>query len=268
MELTSLDQITQQYRQVYFQPHFDDAVLSCGGSIALQTATGNRVLVVTVFGGIPAEQARISQFASQTLQTMGLSTNPAEAIRRRRAEDQAAVESLGADVFRLDYLDAIFRGDPAYYQGDDALFGSVNSADLSLDEELAGAFLAIHEHAPLAALYAPLGVGHHVDHQLCCSAADRLAQRKVNVKFYEDLPYAMNSGALSARQKKLNITMEAEMVEISGTARRKEEAIALYRSQVPGLFGSEEKMTRSLASYSGSMRKAQPGILIERYWRW
>jgi LmbE family N-acetylglucosaminyl deacetylase len=268
MELTSLDQVNQQYRQVYFQPHFDDAVLSCGGSIGLQTATGNHVLVVTVFGGIPAESARISAFAAQTLQKMGLSTNPAESVRQRREEDQAAVGSLGADVLRLEYLDAIFRGDPAFYQGDDALFGSVNPADLSLDEELAGVFLAIHERAPLAALYAPLGVGHHVDHQLCCSAADRLAQRKLNVKFYEDFPYVANGGALAARQRELNITMEAEMVEISGTVRQKEEAIALYRSQVPSLFGSEETMMKTISSYSGSMRKAQPGIMIERFWRW
>ncbi|HEU5347400.1 MAG TPA: PIG-L family deacetylase [Ktedonobacterales bacterium] len=268
MELTSLDQVTRQYRQVYFQPHFDDAVLSCGGSIGLQTATGNHVLVVTVFGGMPAEGARISSYASQTLQTMGLSTNPAEAMRQRWAEDQAAVESLGADVFRLDYLDAIFRGDPAYYQGDDALFGNVNPADLSLDEELANVFLSFHERAPLAALYAPLGVGHHVDHQLCCSAADRLAQRKLNIKFYEDFPYVMNNGALAARQRELTITMEAEMVEISGILRQKEEAIALYRSQVPGLFGSEEKMVKAIGNYSGAIRKTQPGIMIERFWRW
>lgn len=268
MELTSLDQITQQYRQVYLQPHFDDAVLSCGGSIRLQTATGNRVLVVTVFGGIPEAGARFSPFVMQTLQKMGLSTDPAEATQQRRAEDQAAVESLGADVLRLDYLDAIFRGTPAYYQGDDALFGSVNPADLSLDEDLANVFLAIHERAPLAALYAPLGVGHHVDHQLCCSAADRLAQRKLNVKFYEDFPYVTNSGALAARQRELNITMEAEMVEISGTIHQKEDAVALYRSQVPDLFGSEEKMIQALNSYSGAIRKTQPGIKVERYWRW
>jgi LmbE family N-acetylglucosaminyl deacetylase len=268
VELTSLDQITQQYRQIYLQPHFDDAVLSCGGSIGLQTATGNRVLVVTVFGGIPTQGTRYSPFVGQTLQKMGLSLDPTEAVRQRRAEDQAAVESLGADVLRLDYLDAIFRGDPAYYQGDDALFGNVNSADLSLDEELANVFLAIYERAPLAALYAPLGIGHHVDHQLCCSAADRLAQRKLNVKFYEDFPYVTNSGALAARQRELNITMEAEMVEISGMIRQKEEAVALYRSQVPDLFGSEEKMTKSLMNYSGSIRRTQPGILIERYWRW
>ncbi|MGE5333486.1 MAG: PIG-L deacetylase family protein [Nitrososphaerota archaeon] len=268
MELTSLDQITQQYRQVYFQPHFDDAVLSCGGSIALQAATGNRVLVVTVFGGIPAEGARISPFASQTLQITGLSNNPAEAMRQRRAEDRVAVELLGADVYFLEYLDAIFRGDPAYYQGDDALFGNVNPADLSLDEDLASVFLAIHERAPLAALYAPLGVGHHVDHQLCCSAADRLAQRKLNVRFYEDSPYVMNSGALAARQRELSITMEAEMVEVSGVMRKKAEAIALYRSQVPSLFGSEDKMAKAISTYSGSIRKTQPGIMIERFWHW
>lgn len=268
MELTALDQITQQYRQVYFQPHFDDAVLSCGGSIALQTATGNRVLVVTVFGGVPSEGTRYSPFVGQTLQNMGLSTDPVEAVRQRRAEDQAAVESLGANVLRLDYLDAIYRGNPAYYQSNDALFGNVNGADLSLDEELANIFLSVHERTPLAALYAPLGIGHHVDHQLCCSAADRLAQRKLNVKFYEDFPYVTNSGALAARQRELNITMEAEMVEISGTMRQKTDAVALYRSQVPDLFGSEEKMTRALTSYSGSIRKTQPGIQIERFWRW
>jgi LmbE family N-acetylglucosaminyl deacetylase len=268
VELTALDQVNQQYRQVYFQPHFDDAVLSCGGSIGLQAATGNRVLVVTVFGGIPSADTRLSSFAAQTLQRMGLSTNPAEAMRQRRAEDQAAVESLGADVFRLDYLDAIFRGDPAYYQGDDALFGRVTAADLSLDEDLASVFDAIRQRAPLAAFYAPLGIGHHVDHQLCCSAADRLAQRKVNVKFYEDFPYVTNSGALAARQRELSITMEAELVEVSGMMRQKEEAVAQYRSQVPDLFGSEDKMIRTLNSYSGSIRKTQPGIMIERYWRW
>jgi hypothetical protein len=37
---------------------------------------------------------------------------------------------------------------------------------------------------------------------------------------------------------------------------------------VPSLFGSEDTMIKTINSYSGSMRKAQPGILIERFWRW
>lgn len=267
MELTSLDQVNNQYRQIYLQPHFDDAALSCGGAIALQTATGNRVLVVTVFGGVPPQGTRPSQFAMQVQQKMGLGMDPAEAGRARRAEDAAALATLGADVLHLDYLDAVYRGSPAYYQSDEALFGTVSVADHPLDEELAGVFLQLHERAPLAIIYAPLGVGHHVDHQLVCSAADRLAQRKIDVKFYEDFPYVARPGALQTRQDGLGIPMEPELVEISGTVRRKEEAISLYRSQVPQLFGSEETMVREVESYASSLRRTYPGIMIERYWQ-
>jgi LmbE family N-acetylglucosaminyl deacetylase len=269
VELTSLDQINQQYRHIYFQPHFDDAALSCGGSIALQVATGQRVLLVTVFGGIPSAESQLSSYASQVLRQMGLGVDGAEATRRRRAEDEAAADFLGADVFRLDYLDAIYRGSPAFYQSEESLFGQVNAGDQSLDEDLAGVFMNIHERASLASLYAPLGIGHHVDHQLCCSAADRLAQQKLNVKFYEDFPYvARSAGALEVRQQELSLNMEPELVEISGVIDRKEEAISMYVSQVPSLFGNRERLHQMLTDYSSSLRRAYPGIKIERFWRW
>ncbi len=268
MRLTSPDQITQDYRHIYLQPHFDDAALSCGGAIRQQTRFGQRTLVITVFGGMPPETLQPSDFARQTSQIMSLPENPAAAVAARRAEDEAAIGALGADTLWLDYLDAIYRGSPAYYQGNEALFGAVNQGDLALDEELGGLFLSFAERAPLAAFYAPLGVGHHVDHLLVCSAADRLAQRKLNVKFFEDFPYVSRLGALETRQTELGIPMEYEMTEISGQIRDKEEAIALYKSQVPQLFGTEDTMRQALRTYSASLRRAYPGILIERYWRW
>ncbi|MBF6591298.1 MAG: PIG-L family deacetylase [Ktedonobacterales bacterium] len=268
MQLTALDHINQQYRQIYFQPHFDDAILSAGGSMRLQTATGQRVLVVTVFGGVPPAGTPLGAFAAQNHQRMGLGSDATEAVRRRREEDRAAVESLGADVFWLDYPDAIYRGTPPLYQNEESLFGDISAGDLALDEELASVFLAIYERAPLAALYAPMGIGHHVDHQLCCSAADRLAQRKLNVKFYEDFPYVRRQGALEARQRELGIQMEPELVEVSGTMRAKQEAIQMYTSQVPMLFGSEEEMITGVGHYAATLRRAYPGIQIERFWRW
>lgn len=268
MQLTSLDQITQQYRHIYLQPHLDDAVLSAGGAIGLQVKTGQNVLVVGIFAGLPSSGEAVSPFARQMQQATGLEPEGAAAVRQRREEDQAAVEALGGDVLWLDYADAIYRGRPPYYASEELLFGDVNSGDLALDEELAALFLNIHERAPLAALYAPLGVGHHVDHQLCCSAADRLAQRKLNVKFYEDIPYVTHSGALEARQRELGIAMEPEYVEISGTLDQKQDAIALYRSQVPHLFGSEDAMRATVADYASSLRRTYPGIQIERFWRW
>lgn len=268
MQLTSLDQIDRQYRHVYVQPHFDDAALSSGGAIALQRATGQHVLVVTVFGGVPGEGTRLSGYAQQVQQRMGLGIDAAEAVRQRRAEDARAAEVLGVDTLWLDYLDAIYRGVPAFYQSEESLFGAVNAGDLHLDEELSAIFLNIYEQAPMAAIYAPLGIGHHVDHQLCCSAADRLAQRKLNVKFYEDFPYAAQQGSLDTRQRELGIPMEPEVVEISGTMRLKEEAIGQYVSQVPQLFGSEERMRQMLNGYASSLRRTQPGLQLERYWHW
>lgn len=269
MRLTSLDQINQNYRHVYFQPHFDDAALSCGGTIALQAATSQKVLVVTVFGGIPPASTPLSPFARQIQQRMGLGGDASEAVSKRREEDAAAAAILGADTLWLDYLDAIYRGSPTLYQTEESLFGGVNAADLNLDEQLAGVFQNIQERAPVAAIYAPLGVGHHVDHQLCCSAADRMAQRKLNVKFYEDFPYvAQQPGALAARQTDLGIPMEPELVEVSGLTSRKLEAIQAYASQVPQLFGSEDRLRQMLNTYMSSLRRTYPGIQLERYWSW
>ncbi len=267
MHLESIDEITSQYRDIYLQPHFDDAVLSCGGTLAVQHMTGIRTLVITVFGGLPTASS-LSPLATQTLQRMGLSLDPRTATQQRRDEDAAALESLGSDTLWLDYVDAVFRGSPPYYSSEEALFGSVNAGDLDIDSQLAQQLMQIHERAPLAVLYAPLGIGHHVDHQLCCSAADRLVQQKVNVKFYEDFPYVSRPGALVTRQKELGMSMEPELVEISGVIRAKEEAIAKYGSQVPQLFQSEDRMRQAVREYSSSLRRAYPGIQIERYWRW
>ncbi len=267
MHLASIDEIGPHYRNIYLQPHFDDAVLSCGGTIALQKLVGVRPLVVTVFGGLPRDNV-LSPFATQMLQRMGLGLDPRAAVERRREEDSAAMSSLGADTLWLDFQDAIYRGTPPYYPSEESLFGSVHQGDLGIDEQLAGILNTIHKCAPQAVLYAPLGIGHHVDHQLSCSAADRLAQQKVNVKFYEDFPYITQPGALAARQKELGISMEPELVEVSGLIRAKEEAIALYGSQVPHLFQTEDRMRQGIREYSASLRRTHPDILIERYWRW
>lgn len=267
MHLESIEQITSQYRGIYLQPHFDDAALSCGGALGVQRMAGMRTLVVTVFGGVP-DMTAISPFATQNLQRMSLSLDPKLAVKQRQEEDAEALELLGADTLWLDFPDAIFRGSPPYYGSEEALFGSVNPGDMNLDSELVMLLTRIHEQAPLAVIYAPLGIGHHVDHQLCCSAADRLAHQKVNVKFYEDFPYVARPGALATRQKDLGISMEPELVEISGVVRAKEEAIARYGSQVPLLFQGEDRMRQAVREYSSSLRRAYPGIQVERYWRW
>lgn len=269
MQLTSVDQITRSYRHIYLQPHFDDVALSAGGTVALQRATGQRPLIVTVFAGIPPAGTTISSYARQIQESTGLGLDAAEAVRKRRAEDAAAAAILGADTLWLNFLDAIYRGQSTpLYTTEEQLFGAVNNADLHLDDELAAVFSTIAERAPNAAIYAPLGVGHHVDHLFVCSAADRLAQRKVNVKFYEDFPYVAQPGALEARQRELNIPMEPELVEVSGTLPVAIEAVMAYTSQIQRLFGSEDRMKTMINGYASSIRRTHAGIELERFWRW
>jgi LmbE family N-acetylglucosaminyl deacetylase len=265
LQLQSIDQITRDYRHIYFSPHFDDAVLSSGAGIMLQQAMGQRVLIITVFGDMPPAGLALSPFARQTHQKMGLPPDPRLAVGQRRAEDSAAAARLNADTLWLDYLDAIYRGQPAFYQSDEALFGDVHPGDFALDTELGREFIAIQERAPLAAFYVPLGVGHHVDHQLCCSAGDRLAQRGANVKFYEDFPYVTRPGALEARLRELGGGMEPEYVEMSHLLTHKVEAAACYRSQLPQLFGDDQKMQEALATYHHSIRP-RAAIHLERSW--
>src|SRR5262245_21323676 len=81
-------------------PHFDDAVLSCGGLIAAACAVGRLVLVVTVFTGQPTPEtvpARLQGFSRYDV---------------RRGEDDQALAILGAAAERLDFVERAFRPPP------------------------------------------------------------------------------------------------------------------------------------------------------------
>ncbi len=262
MILQSIDQIDRHHRQIYLSPHYDDVVFSCGGTLGLQRLASSHTLVITVFGG--AGSGALTPFAAQVQRETGFGASAQEAVTRRKEEDAAACETVGADALWLDFPDALYRG----YDSREALFGTVRPADLNIEEQLAAILLEIRSRSPLAVLYAPLGVGHHVDHQLVCSAADRLNQQGVNIKFYEDFPYVASPGALQDRQSELGLKMEQELTEVSTQLPDRLTAMALYRSQVPQLFGSEEKMRQMVESYTGSIRTHFPGIKIERFWRW
>ncbi len=264
MRLQSIADIQPHHRHIYLSPHFDDAVLSCGGTIALQHTVNLQPLVITIFGSYPANTLPLSPFALQTQQTWGLGATAEETVARRRDEDAAACDIAGADYLWLDNVDAIYRG----YDNRESLFGSVSQADNATDNRIADLLLQIYRQSPKAVIYAPLGVGHHVDHQLVCSAADRLVQQKVNVKFYEDIPYVTYPGALDEGKRELVINMESELVEVGAQMPVKVDAISKYRSQVPQLFSNEETMRRAINGYAGSIRTQYAGIKIERYWAW
>ena len=266
MQLKSLDEIAKSHRHIFLSPHFDDAVFSCGGTLGVQVSTGLRPLVITVFGGIPSPTTELSPLAIQMHRDMGFRPNAQTAVTTRREEDARALNYLNVDYLWLDYLDAIYRGSPPYYAEKSQLIGGkVHPGDLQIDRELAQILIALHDRLPDAVWYGPLGVGHHVDHQIVCSAIDRLIQRRANVKLYEDFPYVLASGALDERLRQFGGTLEPALAEMSEMLHLRQEAAEMYASQIQSNFGGKEAMFHAMDDYTHGIRPVET-VHLERYW--
>ena len=255
-------------KHVYLSPHLDDAVLSCGGAIHRRAATGETVLVLTIFTG-DFEGGELSPFAARLHKEWG---NPPQIMTLRCAEDVAALTLLGAQGQHLGYLDAIYRADPEgewLYTGDEALFGGVHLADPLIQDGAEALFADLVERLPpaeQATVYAPLTVGQHVDHVVVHSVARHLLESGYRVAFYEDYPYAETPQAL-----------ESALVAVEGEHWRSEvipldpadvaarvSAIGYYRSQLSILFGGAEAMPNRVWAYAAAC-SVGPG-LAERIW--
>ncbi|MBL8057770.1 MAG: hypothetical protein JNK29_13795, partial [Anaerolineales bacterium] len=78
------------------------------------------------------------------------------------------------------------------YAAEAALFGPLDPAEGGRVEALAAELHHLLSQADTGQLYAPLGLGRHVDHQLTRAVAERLGRP---LTFYEDYPYAARTPA-------------------------------------------------------------------------
>ncbi|MEI7770652.1 MAG: PIG-L family deacetylase [Chloroflexales bacterium] len=258
-----LEDLAATYDHIYLSPHLDDAALSCGGSIARFVAGGQSVLVVNICAGSPPADSVFSPFAQQMHRQWALP--PAEAVRLRIQEDVEALETLGADCYLLDRLDAIYRM-PAAYVDDATLFGTVAPGD-PLADSLRGLISALAARFPAAIFYAPLGVGQHVDHQATYDSTAEFVRSGLSVAFYEDFPYAATAGALEHRLAQIGGAeiFLPSITAIDATLARKISAVESYRSQISTLFGDLGAMSRSVSAYAEGLRP-ESGTYGERIW--
>lgn len=177
--------------------HLDDAVLSCGGTVAGLTRAGVPVTLVTVFAGLDGDP--LPPFAARYHGWSGFPASAAELMAERRREDRAACAVLGAGWDHLDVAEAIYRrgpdGRPRCGTGDD-VFSPPGPADAGLlaavTRELAG---RLDRRRP-ARLHLPTAVGGHLDHVLTRLAGEAAAAGSgPEVVLYEDLPYALDGAA-------------------------------------------------------------------------
>lgn len=166
---------------VILSPHLDDAVLSLGGLIAREVAVGRKVEVVSCFTSGPP------------LDTISPERRVFGDYSMRRAEDERALNILGASYRWLDLHERIWR-EPPLPRTRSVFPTYVFRTPPKMDDfsELKAIRAAITQIAA-PVIYAPLGIGHHVDHVEVALAALREVLGNgafERIRFYED-PYAL-----------------------------------------------------------------------------
>ena len=201
-----------------------------------------------------------------------------EVVAQRRVEDERFAYFAEASVVFLDLPDAVFRG----YEGDDQLLGPVRPDD---DTPIAILRKEIARLEPQT-VYLPLGVGNHVDHQLCRDAGvSLLAEPRAwvmpgpdwsgRVAFYEDFPYAwwnrfsslddLPEGSLAGIPEGTYLT--PRYADIADQLERKVRGVAMYESQIDRLFGGQKEMAAAVRLHAqavGSLGRVNAPA--ERYW--
>lgn len=227
---------------IYLSPHFDDAVLSCGGLVWEQSQAGRRVRVWTICAGDP-DPGALSPFA-QSLHERWKTGSRATA--KRREEDALACRLLGAIPRHFPFADCIYRRSPGdgspYYPSQEAIFGPLHPAESRLVDDLAD--LLQRELPDPVNLVCPLTIGGHADHRLVRAAAEAL---KLPLWYYADYPYVL---AEADGAEGLRDDLEPVLFPVSVAGMEAwQGAIAAYASQISSFWPSLEAMRAAVRAY-------------------
>jgi LmbE family N-acetylglucosaminyl deacetylase len=241
-------------------PHLDDAALSCGGLLARAAAAGGAPIVVTVFSSGPEPGAALSEIAQRVHARWG----GGDVWTRRRAEDRAACERLRVEARRLDHPDALYR--PGYRQPEQ--LGAIQDSDRAMQARIASQLVELWALRGRPAVLLPLAaggaVGRHVDHLLCFELGPALRAAGADVRYYEDLPYAIAwPDSLDAQLAAAGTALAPVVEDVTDHFARRLDAIACYASQLEMIFGQLGPFREVIARHAASLLPSRYG---ERHW--
>jgi hypothetical protein len=114
-------------------------------------------------------------------------------------------------------------------------------------------------------VYAPLGVGHHVDHLLAFDAGLLLADDGWPVSFYEDFPYTSSEEDYQCRRDELPEWAQDVVTFPFVCLTAKVDACGYYRSQVAAVFPGAEHFDEPIRR-AAEVVATRAGDGGERYW--
>ncbi len=224
---------------LFISPHLDDAVFSAGGTMAGLADAGWRVVLATVFTrSVPGPAG----FALRCQTDKGLSPD-VDYMALRRAEDAAAAAAVGvapADVRWLGLPEAPHRG---YHSAAD-LFAGVHPDDDPTTAAVADAIAPMVAAAD--AVFAPVGIGDHVDHaHVVRAVATVTAGRPVPAARWLDAPYLLRLSTPPPATHRVDLTR---------TLSRKLDGCAAYATQLAFQFGGPGAMRDRLVDVPERLR--------------
>lgn len=237
-------------RALFLSPHLDDVVFSCGATLALWLQHGWEALVVTVFTGNTASPRG---FALQCQTSKGIPPE-VDYMALRRAEDKMALAHLGqSSLLHWEFLEAPHRG----YNSPPDLFAGVKEGDavwhpitesLRHWEDLDGSL-------GFDAVFAPQGLGNHVDHLHVIHALRSFPPERVH--WYRDTPYAIRepeanySPLLPPDLVTRSVTFDQKILD------QKIAACCAYASQIGFQFGGAQGVGDKLTAFHRAEAETQ-----------
>jgi len=228
--------ITKKLKCVFISPHFDDAILSCGG-LMLELAGKTEMTVVNVFSKANAGPHTLS--ARRFLKFSGNHSSAQELYSARELEDKSTLQKLGVKVINLGLEDALFRKknskrifskvlpelNHVYPTYPLHIIRGVNPNDPAFKQVKNELKMIYEENNTI--YFAPYGIGNHADHQVVSSVSRDLFKKLV---LYSDFPY-------NIRLNDYGSDIEGfRKIKLTPNQQEKNELIKMYKTQFTGLF--------------------------------
>lgn len=216
--------------------HSDDAALCLGGY--LSESDGDKK-IINVF----------SACACSVIKEL---KTPEEITCVNNREEEQFAKKVGAKLKFLNENEVLLRG-YLYWRGE-----VIENIDKELIMRVGKKIESEISEADEA--YFPISIGDHVDHKILFSIGQTLAKKGYPILFYEDLPYAQEIGSDKLRPYLKNFS-HCQLIDITGSAEKKLELCAIYRTQYDGDY------LKILKDYANKLNPEKPSSYFERVWR-
>ena len=224
---------------LFISPHLDDVAFSCGGTLAKLLRANRTAIVCTIF---TASVDDPRGFALRCQTDKGLAPG-IDYMLLRRAEDAEFARAIGgANLCHLAFREAPHRG----YESAAELFAGERTDD-EVWREIADELKRLARESNPRIVFAPQGLGNHVDH-LQTIRAVCAADFRAPVVWYRDTPYAIRD-ADAAPAPLLPDDLSELAIGIDEVIDAKIDGCIAYTTQIGFQFGGAETLREKLFGF-------------------